>query len=767
MKYNYLYNSFSAGEISRLLKGRTDIEEYFKGLEDCENFIPMPQGGVTFRPGTWIDTRFPYTESDVPYTLRSFTPDDNNSYIVFLNFTPTASTDQIRILNLANNTLATITKSTYIFNSRPDFTSASTAIGGSDLSPVNANRILFLQQGDVFIILDKDGVFAPIVGKRTGTDAFTVDSMILPLQGNGAGLITIDNFFRYQLVTPYKDKNINNNVRLKVSATTGTVTLSAENAAAAAIPYFTGDVVGMLVRITHAAVTGVARITAKASDSSCTALVLTTFGATTASTNFECSMWNPADGYPRSGCFFEGRLFLGGNIKYPDMVWASNSGNIFHFMQTRLAQDSTTDVSGVLFFGAAKDTDPFNFIPASEAANKIQWMLGLDQILIGTTKTEYAVSGTDDSAMSPTSIRVKPISNYGSNNVQPVRAGSSILFCSNDGRRVYEIPSDTRQYDTAVNLMVSAEGILDRTTEDYLPGSFSYNFSTSIINMVYVDAESVLYVHCRNNASERSYIVTLTKDKVTKTNAWARQYIKGPNDTTLSIYGMCVLPDSALINKHTLFFYAQAPNSGYVLVRMAHSPKTDKMADTANPTLEYKQYNHLDCSYIYGDSNFNLDDLNLISEHKSILNEGDILSVVAGGEYVGDFEYKLGVGIGYITIPDASTYDAPFIVGFKYTGKIKTFPIEAGAQWGTSTGSARRGHEMSVFLDRSRGGVYKQSQSANEYPLETLATFDALSTKEFKLSLNANPYDYQTQIRQTEPYPLTILWLLIKGVTND
>mgnify|MGYP001330769949 CR=1 FL=1 len=46
------FSSFTAGEISPRLEGRTDLEKYSQGLSDLTNMIVMPHGGVTRRPGT-------------------------------------------------------------------------------------------------------------------------------------------------------------------------------------------------------------------------------------------------------------------------------------------------------------------------------------------------------------------------------------------------------------------------------------------------------------------------------------------------------------------------------------------------------------------------------------------------------------------------------------------------------------------------------------------------------------------------------------------
>jgi len=48
----FLQASFTSGELSPLLKGRTDLNQYYAGLQTAENVVIVPQGGVKRRPGT-------------------------------------------------------------------------------------------------------------------------------------------------------------------------------------------------------------------------------------------------------------------------------------------------------------------------------------------------------------------------------------------------------------------------------------------------------------------------------------------------------------------------------------------------------------------------------------------------------------------------------------------------------------------------------------------------------------------------------------------
>ena len=45
-------SSFTAGELSPKLEGRIELEKYRQGCSELTNFLVLPQGGITRRPGT-------------------------------------------------------------------------------------------------------------------------------------------------------------------------------------------------------------------------------------------------------------------------------------------------------------------------------------------------------------------------------------------------------------------------------------------------------------------------------------------------------------------------------------------------------------------------------------------------------------------------------------------------------------------------------------------------------------------------------------------
>ena len=50
-KSQFMQTSFASGELSPLLLGRTDLDQYYKGAQQCEGVVIVPQGGVKRRPG--------------------------------------------------------------------------------------------------------------------------------------------------------------------------------------------------------------------------------------------------------------------------------------------------------------------------------------------------------------------------------------------------------------------------------------------------------------------------------------------------------------------------------------------------------------------------------------------------------------------------------------------------------------------------------------------------------------------------------------------
>jgi hypothetical protein len=753
MKYNSIYNKFSSGELSQYLKGRTDLEEYYSGVDEMTNFIPLKQGGAYFRPGT-SRVSIDVTTDDFNNRIFKFNPTDGFSYIVFVSPGNNLSISRIEAGGL---TSCTITKPNYIWNRYIDFTNINGVFdpnANGALTTSIFDSLTFTSYGDIFVITDGTGTLAPIVGKRTGNTAFLIESIFYPTVLNpNTNVLWLDTSAKYPIRVAFKDTNIDTEIRMKPSGTSGNITIQSQNSAGTAINYFTGDPVGMYIKITQGTNTGVAIVRSKVSDSTVNAQIFNiNFASTTASDNWEVSAWTSIDGYPKTACFFQGRLYFGGNTTFPDTIWASLVGNIYHFMSKRFVQDATTDTTKFNYFGSIKETDPFNFTIAATSANSIQWMYPSQTLIVGTTGNEFSINGGQDGILSITNINVGAISSHGSAKVQPVKVGSSILFVSYDRKRLLEIPKDLRQYQTATELSSISEGILDKALKLVDPNNLLFNLN-GFYELCYQESEGILWCLCLNTHTRKTTLLSLSMDRTAKVLGWAKHTLPF-GSSFASISSIASIPLSSQSNKDFVYLYTL--RSVYGLERFWVRSRQTSMNETVSfdTIVSSKTVCHLDYAKI----------VNAASNTFSIGTEyNQPVSVISyQGNYLGDFTPSFG----NITITNASSF-SPLLIGYKYSGEIKTMPIEAGAQFGVAQGSARRGHEVSIYIDRSRGGKYKQSKAVNEYPIDELGTASALSTKEVRLSLNASPDDSQTILKQDQPYPLTILWLLTKGYTYD
>ncbi len=119
-------SSFTAGEISPRLEGRTNIEKYREGLSDLTNMVVMPHGGVTRRPGT--EYLGEVKSSSVKTRLIPFQFKTSDTYILeFGNQIMRVFRKDLQVLNSSGKTIAAETKANPVV-----FTSSSHGFSNGD-----------------------------------------------------------------------------------------------------------------------------------------------------------------------------------------------------------------------------------------------------------------------------------------------------------------------------------------------------------------------------------------------------------------------------------------------------------------------------------------------------------------------------------------------------------------------------------------------------------------------------------------------------------
>jgi hypothetical protein len=209
-------------------------------------------------------------------------------------------------------------------------------------------------------------------------------------------------------------------------------------------------------------------------DTTISGMVLQSANGTTATT-WQLGVYSATLGYASSGCYYEGRLILGGaQANRLDMSTSNGvNGSVIQFSPTD-PNGNVLDSSGIsVVFNAAQQ-------------NNINWIKPNEQGLVcGTTGGEWLVSAsTLGDPITPTSIQAHQVTRYRSQAVEPAVLPMALAFPQLYGRRVLEYLSDA---------------FTQRFTGQPLNEKARHLTSSGVIEIDYQD-EPVPIVWCRTNA---------------------------------------------------------------------------------------------------------------------------------------------------------------------------------------------------------------------------------------------------------------------------
>lgn len=166
-------------------------------------------------------------------------------------------------------------------------------------------------------------------------------------------------------------------------------------------------------------ISGIARITAVASETSASASVLQSLGGTDSTTDWEEGEWSSFRGYPAAVVLNEGRLWFAGKTK----VWGSVSDAYESFDET---------VEG--------DSAPINRSIGSGPIDSVNWLISLNRMIIGTDGAEWsAKSSSLDEPLTVSNFNLKAPSTQGSTNVAAVKIDSRGMFVQKSGTKLYQL----------------------------------------------------------------------------------------------------------------------------------------------------------------------------------------------------------------------------------------------------------------------------------------------------------------------------------------
>lgn len=190
---------------------------------------------------------------------------------------------------------------------------------------------------------------------------------------------------------------------------------------------FTSGPVVVTLTYTSGSITGVARVTAYTSSTVVAAVVLTDFGAITASSDWWESTWSDRRGWPSAVALYEGRLWWFGGDKAIGSI-------------SDAFEDFDDNFEG--------DAGPINRSIGEGPVDSICWALPMQRLIIGTQGVEFSArSSSFDEPLTPTNLNIKPASTQGSKLVSAIRVDSLGIFVQRSGQRLYQMSYNLDQND--------------------------------------------------------------------------------------------------------------------------------------------------------------------------------------------------------------------------------------------------------------------------------------------------------------------------------
>lgn len=166
---------------------------------------------------------------------------------------------------------------------------------------------------------------------------------------------------------------------------------------------------------------GIVEIKGFTSDTVVTADVIWELGATTATKRWNEGAWSDYRGFPRAVTLHQQRLWFGGNSAQPQTMWGS------------VIDDHTN------FRISAEDDMGMSLSLASDHGNAIQWMVSQEDLIVGTTGSEWVIAAGDtERVITPENAAARRSTNYGSSFLAARAVNDATLFVQRNGRRVRE-----------------------------------------------------------------------------------------------------------------------------------------------------------------------------------------------------------------------------------------------------------------------------------------------------------------------------------------
>lgn len=413
----------------------------------------------------------------------------------------------------------------------------------------------------------------------------------------------------------------------------------------------------------------------------------------------EFDSWSESQGFPEVVSFFEQRLLFSKGQSF----WASVVGDFENMGR------------------GPEDDDSYSFQIASGQVDIIRWIKSMEFLILGTIGNEYKADGVDAAITPNNPPQTAPQSSWGSDpEPDAITAGAAIIFVQRGRRQIREMAKafeagvDAYQ---ATDLAILAEHIFKGGVRQLARSSSPASFLIAVL--------------------DNGRLGVATYERPENVVAWGT-FTTGPEADRHHFKSVTVIPNKcgsgdeiwALVERDSRLFvevFDGQLNTDCALV----------YEDTDTPAEALVGLSHLD-GY----------DVDVVRTSQSAFQSNAFQMNCFQPVKVKDSVDVVESG--------AITLDSPAVrveVGLHYNTYIKTLRIEVPGQQGTAHFRAKRSNTIYARFLCTRGdGVYIDDENVPREDYREIRDW----SKQANLGWNR---DGQVLVKQTKPYPMTVLGL--------
>ena len=506
--------NFNSGVLTPRLNSRSDLELYFNGVSVGTNVLSMPHGGMRKRPGMKYHATMTQRSRNLPFEFNT-----EQTYVVALS--------DSRIDIYRDGALQTSITSSVPYSEAECF------------------ELDYAQSGDTMLLFHKDHQPRKIV--RTSHTVWAISTVTLTnipqYDFNDASSPT--PVAEVQDLTFNTSFNNGDTYKLELEGIeTDTITYSSstsdnETRMADALQDLTNTgnsgisvayVSGLTYQVTLDGESAkdwelIAGRAITIASSSAAIIVVADDTDGTARTE---DVWSATRGWPRTGTFHEGRLWMGGSTERPSTLWGSRVFNFFDFKNVK-----------------ARDDDGIDYTLDTDQINVIQHLVSGRALQVFTSGGEFYVP---QSPITPSTISVRQQTRYGSKNIKPVIVDGATVFAQRTGTAIREfVYTESEQAYIADPINIRSPHL--------------FNNVVDIATARGTSNEDANFVYVVNTDGTMAVFNTLRGEGISAWTKW---------ETTGQIQSLCILDGVAwfcterTINGSTVYYLEEAHDDHYL-----------------------------------------------------------------------------------------------------------------------------------------------------------------------------------------------------------